>query len=101
MKNKYSACKARADVLEKQTKDNKGNFTTKMKVLIDKTENDDKLISMLKSEIKKLESSKGISSSLTVGSKVHMNKQMANSDMTDEMIKMQSRINMLNNNVKC
>jgi hypothetical protein len=74
-----------------------------MKVLIDKTENDDKLINMLKAEIKKLETTKGVSSSLTkgMGSKHGMNKHMANADMTEEMIKMQSRINILNNNIKC
>ena len=40
-----------------------------MKVLIDKTENDDKLINMLKGEIAKLESSKGVKSQLSVGSR--------------------------------
>jgi hypothetical protein len=40
-----------------------------MKVLIDKTENDDKLIGMLKSEIGKMEQNKGIKSSLNLGSR--------------------------------
>jgi hypothetical protein len=57
---------------------------------------------MLKAEIKKLEGSKGVTSSLTTGmSKAAMTKHMANSDHTEEFMKMQSRINMLNNNVKC
>jgi hypothetical protein len=76
-----------------------------MKVLIDKTENDDKLINMLKAEIKKLEGSKGVTSSLTQGmSKAAMTKHMtanANSNQGEELYKMQTRINMLNNNVKC
>lgn len=102
LKSKFSALKARSDVLEKQNKDMKSNFTNKMKVLIDKTENDDKLINMLKAEIKKLEGSKGVTSSLTSGmSKSAMTKAMANTDHTEEFMKMQARINMLNNNIKC
>ena len=57
LKEKLSATKARSDVLEKTAKDQKAAFQSKMKVLIDKTENDDKLITMLKAEIKKLETS--------------------------------------------
>ena len=59
----------RNDVLEKNVKDNKTQFALKMKVLIDKTENDDKLIGMLKAEINKLETSKGVKSSLNLSSK--------------------------------
>jgi uncharacterized small protein (DUF1192 family) len=43
-------------------KDIKGEFGSKVKILIEKTENDDKLIAMLKSEIKRLETSKGVKS---------------------------------------
>jgi len=41
------------------------DLQAKMKVLIEKTENDDKLIKMLKEEIKRLEQSKGVKSQLT------------------------------------
>jgi hypothetical protein len=64
-----TANKARTDVLEKQVRDSKSQFANKMKVLIDKTENDDKLINILKMEIKKLENSKGITSGLNMNSK--------------------------------
>ena len=43
-------------------KDIKTEFTSKMKILLEKTENDDKLIAMLKGEIKRLESAKGVKS---------------------------------------
>lgn len=62
LKSKLSNSKSRCDVLEKTVKDSKNQFALKMKVLIDKTENDDKLINMLKGEIAKLESSKGVKS---------------------------------------
>ena len=44
MKTKHKAAVARRDTLELQIKEVKGEFQTKMKILIDKTENDDKLI---------------------------------------------------------
>jgi len=69
LRSKLSNSKVRCDVLEKTVKDSKNQFTMKMKVLIDKTENDDKLIGMLKGEITKLESSKGVKSSLNLGSR--------------------------------
>jgi chaperonin cofactor prefoldin len=69
LKSKLSNSKVRCDVLEKTVKDSKNQFALKMKVLIDKTENDDKLIGMLKAEIAKLESSKGVKSSLNLGSR--------------------------------
>jgi hypothetical protein len=40
----------------------KGEFGSKIKILIEKTENDDKLIAMLKSEVKRLEQAKGLKS---------------------------------------
>jgi len=36
-------------------KDVKQEFTSKIKILIEKTENDDKLITMLKGEVKRIE----------------------------------------------
>ena len=56
---------ARRDTLENQMKDIKTDYTSKIKILIEKTENDDKLIAMLKSEVKRLETSKGVKSQLS------------------------------------
>ena len=46
-------------------KDIKTEFTSKIKILIEKTENDDKLIQMLKQEVKRLEGVKGTKSQLS------------------------------------
>jgi len=100
IKERLSAAKARSDVLEKTAKDQKAAFQNKMKVLIDKTENDDKLITMLKAEIKKLETSKGIKSSLTVGGRKAAVSQAGGID-PEEHVKLQARCSMLSNNVKC
>jgi hypothetical protein len=43
-KTKYKAAIARRDTLENQMKDSRNEFNQKMKILIEKTENDDKLI---------------------------------------------------------
>jgi chromosome segregation ATPase len=64
LKTKYKAAVARRDTLEQQMKDFKGEVQSKMKLLIDKTENDDKLIQLLKSEVKRLETLKGVKSTL-------------------------------------
>jgi hypothetical protein len=48
LKTKYKAAVARRDTVENQLKDIKMEFTSKIKILIEKTENDDKLIQMLK-----------------------------------------------------
>ena len=52
-KEKLKGAQARKKVLENQLKDIKGQFQGKVQVLLDKTENDDKLIKMLKAELKK------------------------------------------------
>jgi hypothetical protein len=54
---------ARRDLLEKQNKETKSEFQNKAKMLIEKTENDDRLIRMLKEEILRLEKSRGGASS--------------------------------------
>ena len=51
LKKKLSAATARRDTIEVQSKELKQTFQSKIQILIDKTENDDKLIAMLKSEI--------------------------------------------------
>lgn len=55
LKKKFSAANARKDTLEVQIKEIKQSFQSKIQILIDKTENDDKLIVMLKQEIARLE----------------------------------------------
>ena len=54
-KAKLTSVVARRDTLEKQVKDIKAQFQSKMQILIEKAENDDKLIAMLKAEVKKIE----------------------------------------------
>eukprot|EP00831_Metopus_contortus_P076580 TRINITY_DN7078_c0_g1_i4.p1 TRINITY_DN7078_c0_g1~~TRINITY_DN7078_c0_g1_i4.p1 ORF type:complete len:230 (+),score=30.74 TRINITY_DN7078_c0_g1_i4:92-781(+) len=63
MKMKYSAATARVATLEKESKDVKGGDVKKMKVLIEKSENDDRLIEALRSEITKLRTLNSVSSS--------------------------------------
>ena len=48
VKQKYKGAVARRDTIENQLKTIKTDFGMKMKMLLDKTENDDKLIGMLK-----------------------------------------------------
>jgi len=55
LKTKYKAAVARRDTLEQQMKDSKVEYSSKMRILIEKTENDNALIERLKLEIKKLE----------------------------------------------
>lgn len=55
LKKKFSAANARKDTLEVQIKEIKQTFQSKIQILIDKTENDDRLIVMLKQEIARLE----------------------------------------------
>jgi len=62
IKQKYKGAMARRDTLENQMKTIKTDFGMKIKMLLDKTENDDKLIAMLKSEIARLENVKGVKS---------------------------------------
>ena len=64
IKQKYKGAMARRDTLENQMKTIKTDFGMKIKMLLDKTENDDKLIAMLKSEIARLENVKGVKSQL-------------------------------------
>ena len=48
LKQKYKGAVSRRDTLENQMKTIKTDFGMKIKMLLDKTENDDKLIHMLK-----------------------------------------------------
>lgn len=51
LKTKHQASLARNKTLETQLNEIRGQFKQKMQILIEKTENDDKLITMLKSEV--------------------------------------------------
>jgi predicted RNase H-like nuclease (RuvC/YqgF family) len=70
LKKKFSAANARKDTLEVQIKEIKQTFQSKIQILIDKTENDDKLIIMLKQEIARLEQNKGVKGTLSTGHKI-------------------------------
>lgn len=61
-KNKYKGAISRRDTLEKQLKTIKTDFGMKIKMLLDKAENDDKLVAMLKQEVARLENIKGVKS---------------------------------------
>jgi len=52
LKFKYKALKSRQTILENDLRETKENMTQKIKLLIDKTENDDKLIAALKDRLK-------------------------------------------------
>ncbi|CDW71896.1 UNKNOWN [Stylonychia lemnae] len=102
VKTKYKAAVARRDTLENQMKDVKSEFTSKFKILIEKTENDDKLIQMLKAEIKRIESAKGVKSQLSSGgisttSSVKSQQQ----DTVPEFAKMKAENGRLKNQIKC
>lgn len=64
MKQKYQGAIARRDTLENQLKNIKVEFGAKIQMLLDKTQNDDKLIGLLKQEIARLENMKGVKSNL-------------------------------------
>lgn len=63
-KSKYKGAIARRDTLEKQLKTIKTDFGIKIKMLLDKAENDDKLVAMLRQEVARLENVKGLKSQL-------------------------------------
>lgn len=67
LKTKHQASVARNKTLETQAREIKGQFASKMQILIEKTENDDKLITMLKSEVQRLEHIKQVKSTLNTG----------------------------------
>ena len=56
LEEKYKGAVARKKVVETEMKSLKDDFQSKIKVLLGKTENDDKLIAALKGEISKLRS---------------------------------------------
>ncbi len=86
---------ARRDVVENQLKDIKTTFQSKLAILVQKAENDDKLILMLKEEIKRLEQVKNVKSTLQTGAKL---KPM---DRNDEIVQLRGENGMLKNTVKC
>ena len=72
----------------------KTDFGMKMKMLLDKTENDDKLIAMLKQEIARLENLKGVKSQLK-------SDDAADHQHITEMQKLKRELTNLKNEVKC
>ena len=66
-----------------------------MQILIEKTENDDRLITMLKSEVTRLEQVKNVKSTLNSGMRL---KPLAE---TDELTRLRGENGRLINQVKC
>jgi len=69
----------------------KGQFTGKLQILIEKTENDDRLITMLKSEVSRLEALKQVKSTLHSGMRL---KPLAE---TDELTRVKGENGRLSN----
>ena len=67
LRQKYQGAMARRDTLENKMKTIKTEFGAKIQMLLDKTQNDDKLINLLKQEIARLENMKGVKSNLKDG----------------------------------
>lgn len=59
LNQKYKGACSRKVAVENEMKELKSLMASKVKILLDKTENDDKLINMLRSEVTKLKSGKG------------------------------------------
>ena len=95
MKTKFAAGQARIKTLEGQVRDVKGQFTQKMTILIEKTENDDRLIAMLKSEVGRLEQLKQVKSTLNSGMRLKPLNE------TDELTRVRGENGRLTNRVKC
>lgn len=98
VKTKHKAAVARRDTLEAQVKECKQEFQNKIKLLIDKTENDDKLIQLLKTEVKRLEALKGVKSTLQQAAQQMM--PASPSDLT-EVAKLKAENGRLKNQIKC
>ena len=94
LKRKYKAALARRDTLETQMKTIKTDYGSKMKMLLDKTENDDRLIQMLKQEISRLENSKGLKSMMPKGGE-------GGDGVAIELAKARRELVLLKNEVKC
>ena len=92
IKLKYKGAVSRRDVLENQMKSVKTDFGMKMKMLLDKTENDDKLITMLKQEVSRLENLKGAKSAI---------KAQPPMNLHNEVVELKRERALLNNTVKC
>ena len=94
LKQKYKGAVSRRDTLENQMKTVKTDFGMKIKMLLDKTENDDKLIHMLKQEIARLENLKGVKSQLKT-------EEAASQQAYSEVAKLKNQVAQLTNQVKC
>lgn len=63
-KKKFKGASSRKTVIENEMKGIREEYQRKFQVLIDKTENDDKLITMLKQTIMKMEQERGVKSGI-------------------------------------
>ena len=95
LKTKHAASVARNKTLEGQVREVKGQFTSKMQILIEKTENDDRLITMLKAEVARLEKLKQVKSTLNSGMRL---KPLSE---TDEGTRLRGENGRLTNQVRC
>jgi len=95
LQTKHKAGQARIKTLEAQVQGVKGQFTSKLQILIEKTENDDRLITMLKAEVARLEQLKQVKSTLNSGMRLQPLGQ------TDELTKLRGENGRLTNQVKC
>ena len=95
VKDKLTGVNARNKILESQVKDVRSQFSGKMQILIEKTENDDKLINMLKQELQRLEQVKNVKSTL------HSGMRLKPLNETDELTRLRGENGRLKNQVKC
>ena len=95
LKQKHQGVVARSKTLEGQVREVKQQFSGKIQILIEKTENDDKLIAMLKHEISRLEQVKSVKSTINSGVKL----QPLTSK--DELAKAKGEVGFLKNKVRC
>ncbi len=93
LKKKLVATKARNETLETQAKEVKGMFQSKIQIMLEKSENDDRLIAMLKDEVQRLSAGKGAKGVLQPGAG-----KMAT---TDEVIALRGENGRLRNQNKC
>ena len=96
IRQKRSATNARKDTLEVQLKEVKAMFQSKIQIMLEKSENDDRLIAMLKDEVSRLEKSKNVRGTLQTGSKIG-----GGAPATDEIVSLRGENGRLRNSVKC
>lgn len=92
LNQKYKGAWSRKVAVENETKELKSLMASKVKILLDKTENDDKLINMLRAEVSRLKTGKA--------GKVEKSKGDKGTDDKDELIyKLNNEIAKLKNSI--